>query len=599
MKKTLCLFLALLMLTLVACDSADQEETASKKPAESKEESVSVQTDSPWSQLKSLAARMEDGMEFLSLPANVSSHPAYFVGEGELYTKVSDSYGGEAAEKMYGYNGTIASDGELVKIQYMFSEDALDMPIVFWAQGGKEYLEFPSLFEGEIYRADDVQYEDSLPTFDIESSLYGFDFPHEVFDILEKAVNPEETMTFSSNRNDQTYRLELDSRKARALFKELSLLLEVHGAADLMEGESSIVGQVSVNTIDSENHDCDAGVVEITSDGESYLLIKVNAMRSEKMANQLIINVTYTEDTKSYTVTYSPKLSEKIKLSFFASRDKLTIKGERVASAEKNKYDLTILAVGENEYSIEGTVSYSKGPDGIMVPITYVITGTFKETEESIAFDMKISLSMMGGYTKMEMGYNIRYGDVTLEFPYTSEDIKEFDEEEFYQRLFEVYQDQFGGLTTDFQCFLSEDESAMLILFGDGSGDLSCYGTYKKSGSNIKITILDGLVLEDRLTVSGKTYFLNGQALEVEEEEGIISLYYGAEDGSYPWGVHLYDDGTCNFFCAFYPVEDGNGYVFADGTPIPEDAFKMTNDLTLTFFGIKFVFVPGEYGEEL
>ena len=528
-----------------------------------------------------------------------SSYPDYFVGEGEIYIKTSESYDGDPAEELYSFDGAIVSDGELVKMQCMLSQEGLELPMIFWSQSGKEYLELPTLFPGELYSADDFASEELLPFEENGINISGFDFPREVFDVLEKELKPEETMTFSDDGDTQTYRLEMDTRKASTLFKELNILLNAHGVSDLMDGENSIIGQLSATTVASESHDCDAGFVEITSDGESYLLFKIGALRSEKTANQLIINVTYTQDTKSYTVTYSPKLSDKVKLSSSVSGDKLTLKGEYVASAQKNKYDLTILAVGENEYTIDGTISYSMGPDGSMIPVSYVIKGAFTETEERIAFQMGISLSMMGGYVKIETGYDIRYKDVTLEFPFAPEDIKEFDPEEFYQRMMEVYPEVFEGLTTEFQLFLAEDESAMLILYSDGSGDLSCQGTYKKDGSDIKITILDGFVMEGCLTVSGNKYFLNGHALEVEKEDGIISLFYGAENGSYPWGVYLYDDGTCDFFSAFYLTEDGDGYVFEDGTPLSGDAFVVADDLTVRFLGKKFIYMPGEFGEEL
>lgn len=590
MKKLFCLFLALLMLTLAACDRADDTKNTSKVPtqsnADSSAESAPSQTENPWLQLKALASGMGEGIEPFSLPADFTTYPADFTGTGEIYNEITSS--GDEGSLSQGMNGTITSSGDTAKIEYCVSDEGIEFPLVLWMHEDRSYLEFPTLFPESIYSAEEFPSMSWDPFSDTEIPNMGTDIFDEFLTTFEEIAAPEENMAYSEEGGVQTYRLELDGRQANALFEELNSILSDNGYSDLLEGETDIMGQLSATPMKSGKYNCDTGIFEITTDGDAYLNIKATAMYSGKVADEMEIKIGYTEDTVTYTVSLTPDKDTEIQLTLTTGADKQTIKGEIAAKEQGIKLDLTLLAKSETECTIDGTISLTMGQGGFSMAIPLNITGSFAETEERRTFEMRMDLSIMGQSMGVETGYDIFYTDTELEFPYTSANIRTYNEEKFIDRLMEVYPDLFGGEAMEYEMYFAESEDSSVILYEDGSGDLTCLGTYRQKGSSIEITVLDGMKMGGSLTVKGDKYYLNGQELEVDKEDGDVWLFYEAEDGSYPWGVTLYKDGTCSFGCAFYPAENGDGFVFADGSRIGADELEIVDAYTIKFCGIDF-----------
>jgi hypothetical protein len=369
MKKLFCLFLAFLMITLAACDSADQENAASKKPADSKNESASSQTESPWSQLKMLASGMGEGMEYLSLPDDMTTYPADFKGTGELYSRVSMS-GEEPSESVQNSMvGTITYGDKDGKIEYIMTENGVEIPMILWKHGEHTYWEFPTLFPEIVYLEEqvpslgmDLFSSMELPSMDV-SVL------EELVIVFEEIAVPDETMVCSTTDGVQTYRLELNGQKAEELFDKLESILSESGYSDMMDGETDILDQLSATPVGADGYRCDAGIFEIVTDGENYLHAKASAMYSHKIVDEMEFKLDVSDDSLTFAASMTPDKASEINVTCTMSADKLLLKAEFCAEDQSTKIDLTILAQDDHSFTFDGTISASADMGGVSISI--------------------------------------------------------------------------------------------------------------------------------------------------------------------------------------------------------------------------------------
>ena len=598
MKKLFCLFLAFLMITLAACDSADQEGNVSKKPAESKGESDSIQTETPWSQLKMLASGMGEGIEYLSLPEDMTMYPADFEGTGEIYSRMSMS-GEEMSEAAQNsMAGTITFGGEDGKIEYIMTENGVEIPMILWKHGEHTYWEFPTLFPEIVYREEQVPSMGMDLFSSMELPAMDVSVLKELVTVFEEITVPDENMVCSATDGVQTYRLELDGQKAEKLFDKLEAILSESGYSDMMHGETDILEQLSTTSVGADGYQCDAGIFEIVTDGETYLHAKASAMFSNKIVDEMEFKLDVSDDTLTFTATMTPDKDSEINVTYTMSADKLLLKAEFGAEGQTTKIDLTILAQDDHSFTIDGTISATVDMGGVSISIPLNLEGSFSETEERRVFAFSMDMSLMGQNVEIETGYDLQYTDVTIEYPYKSSNIRIFDETKFYDRLMTVYPEYFGDYVESMYYF-NADDTVSLSVYEDGSFDFYCEGTYERNGSSIDITLIDGIDFGGRLTVAGSKYYLNGIELVQEEEDGALSLYYEDEEGWCPWGITLYSDGTCYYFSEIYPSEDGKLYVFMDGTTIGTDSFETIDDYCVRFCGVFLSCFGGELFKEV
>ena len=134
MKKSLCILLALFLL-LTACKAVPD------KDANGKGESISFQTASPWSRLKSLSAELMADNDFASSsPIFAMNSLEGTLGTTSYYVNTLEESMGNSQESTV--SCTVRATEELQMIEYTQQMMGAEIPIIAWQVGEEGYAGF-------------------------------------------------------------------------------------------------------------------------------------------------------------------------------------------------------------------------------------------------------------------------------------------------------------------------------------------------------------------------------------------------------------------------------------------------------------------------
>ena len=436
MKKTLCLLLALLMLLLTACQTTP--EAGSDKSQKTESEPVK---ETPWSELKTLLENVDPMLEMAPIFQKMMGMSNSISGSG-TFSMVAQmpAITEQANQEM---NGTITIDGSKTKMEYTQDLMGVALPVINWINGDASYIQYPSLYPDKVFNAQEVS--SSSPMGVASSPIVGMGvelsaLSKQLISILEEVASPEKDMTVTESDGVFTYTLAMDAETGKVLFAEFDAVLESIGLSGLLN-IGDLLGQLggTEGTDKKEEITFDSAVFTVTTDKIETLDYCLQKLQGKAVVESLLLNTLATENSMTYKVEKKTGETVDLDLSVTTTESGMTMKGKINAEGSAIDLDLTITAASETAMTIEGTLTINMSQGGLSLAIPLTISGTVSLTDEKLELQLGIGMDMMGMSMNIEMAYDITLGDVELEFPFGEEDVLPFDEEDFYNRLLEVY----------------------------------------------------------------------------------------------------------------------------------------------------------------
>ncbi len=588
MKKILCMLLAFTMLVLTAMLSAcETAAPADKTTSTASSEAPKVAT--PWSQLKTLIGEMNQGLESQPILDSLFATTSDIYGTGSVNLSANASLQGmDESQEM---SGTFTLAGNTMKMETVADMFGAEIPMVYWQDGDASYIQYPTLYSDKVFDANDLSDSSVSPSTGMGFPVAFGDLGDKLLKAFEELAAPDEFMTVSEQDGVKTFTLTLGAKQAQKLFDRIEAILEEIGLMDMLEGENNIMDQLSTDS--SDDSPFDTAVFTVTTDSETYINYQLQTFLAAEVVESLLITVQSEDSSIIYTIESKSDDTTQLSLTFAIADDKITLQGEIPMEQGTLKLELNLTVESETKINIDGTLTISMAQGGLSIAIPLTIQGHFLEDDKTMEFKFNLGMNFMGMSMDINMGYTITLCDVTLEIPFTEDDVIKFDEEDFYDKLMEAYPDLFEDTSREYG---SSDGNVYLILYDELNGDLSCNGTYEQTGDTIQITVL-GPLMVGPITKEGGAYYLNGEELDAYEFEGTVYLSYG-DDYDWMYTLTLFEDNTCVFASAFMIDEASDTILFADGNSMPAENLQIVDGFTIRFCGVDLYDTTDMYFEE-
>ncbi len=577
MKKSLCILLALFLL-LTACKAVPD------KDANGKGESISFQTASPWSRLKSLSAELMADNDFASSsPIFAMNSLEGTLGTTSYYVNTLEESMGNSQESTV--SCTVRATEELQMIEYTQQMMGAEIPIIAWQVGEEGYAQLPTLYPDSVFFAQ------SVPEFSGPISLEGdpsvslseqFD---SLLDAFQEHASPETAMTAKTKNRVTTFCLTMDEQQTAALAEAWDAIMGDSIFSDMFLVPDGVLDDLStLGRVPEETYTANPSALTVTTDAKTYIHYLFESLSGGTAIKTLALNYRLEEDSASYTLTYNDRGATVFTFTAALSEQKVSLTGEIPLQGAALKLRLDILAESETSAKLDGELTVSLQQGGFSMAVPVALEGSLRTEANKTELVFSARMDVMGEVMEAEVGVTFDSTPVTLELPFDPALAVELDSDDFQQKLEDLYGDMYEDTGRSFSA--ADPLLLIVTLEGRNAGHLTCEGTYREDGESLQVSYLDSLQLTGTLqeTDDPNVYLWNSQELYLGESNGVRIFGY-TESDSWSWQLVLRDDGTCFIESSFRRDEEKYLLCFANGTELSADTLEIIDITTIRFCG--------------